>query len=139
TLHFLNASDDGNRITMELPVSDGETTPSHVKRWTFNMNSRNDQFEEEVVSMANSPLARMDDRYLSLPYEYCFIGNRNVERPFNTATAGALAGRVTNEYQKVNVRTGAASTFFVGDTQGLQECMFAPRSKDSPEGDGYLL
>lgn len=139
TLHFLNASDAGNRITMELPVSDGETTPSHVKRWTLNMNSRNDTFEEEVVSMANSPLARMDDRYLSLPYEYCFIGNRNTERPFNTATAGNLAGRVTNEYQRINVRTGAASTFFVGDTQGLQECMFAPRTKDGPEGDGYLL
>ena len=139
TLHFLNATDDGDRITMELPVSDEERSPSHIKRWIFNMNSRDDRFGEEVVSMANGVLARMDDRYLSLPYRYCFVGNRNTERPYDTARGGNLAGRVTNEYKRVDVHTGKESTFFVGDTQGLQECMFAPRRKDSPEGDGYLL
>ena len=40
TLHFLNASDAGNKITMELPVSDEERSPSHIKRWTFDMNSQ---------------------------------------------------------------------------------------------------
>jgi carotenoid cleavage dioxygenase-like enzyme len=139
TLHFLNATDRGNRITMELPVSDGETTPSHIKRWSFDLNSRSDLFAEEVVSLANSPLARMDDRFLSLDYQYCFVGNRNTERPYNTETGGNMAGRVTNEYQRVNVKNGQASTFFVGDTHGLQECMFAPRSRDGAEGDGYLL
>ena len=38
TLHFLNASDGDNKVTMELPVSDGERTPSQIKRWTFNLN-----------------------------------------------------------------------------------------------------
>jgi hypothetical protein len=32
TLHFLNASDNGNTVTMELPVSDEERSPSHIKR-----------------------------------------------------------------------------------------------------------
>lgn len=139
TLHFLNATDRDGRITMELPVSDGEATPSHIKRWSFNLNSKNDMFEEEVVHMANSPLARMDDRFLSLDYRYCFVGNRNTERPYNTETGGNMAGRVTNEYLKVDVKTGQTNTYFAGDVQGLQECMFAPRSKTAEEGDGYLL
>ena len=139
TLHFLNATDHDGRITMELPVSDGERTPSHIKRWTFNMNSRSEFFEEEVVSHANSPLARMDDRFLSLPYRYCFVGNRNADLPYDTARGGDMAGRVTNTYVKVDVRSGKENTFYVGDTQGLQECMFVPRSKDAEEGDGYLL
>lgn len=139
TLHFLNASDRRNAITMELPCSDGETTPSMIKRWTFNLNSRSDLFEESVVSTANSVLARMDDRFISQDYKYCFVGNSNPERPNKIAAAGGRAPRLTNEYQRVDVRSGQTSTYFAGDTHGLQECMFAPRSKNAPEGDGYLL
>jgi len=139
TLHFLNATDRGNKITMEMPVSDGERTPSHISRWTFNLNSKNDKFEEELVSVANSPLARMDDRFLSLDYKYCFVGNSNTDRPNKIPGANGQPVRATNEYLKLDVRTGKTSTFFVGDTHGLQECMFAPRSKHGAEGDGYLL
>ncbi len=52
TLHFLNASDSGNKGTMELPVSDEERSPSRIKRWTFDMNSKNDALGKEVVSRA---------------------------------------------------------------------------------------
>lgn len=139
TLHFLNATDQGDKITMELPVSDGQFTPSQMKRWTFNLNSSNEFFEEEVISVANSPLARMDDRFISLPYRYGYVGNRNPDLPYDTTRGGNLAGRVTNTYQRFDIHTGEHNTFYVGDTHGLQECMFAPRSKDAPEGDGYLL
>lgn len=77
TLHFLNATDRGDKITMEPPVSDEETSPSQIKRWTFNLSSSDDRFEEEVISTSNGVLARMDDRYLSLPYRYGFGGHRD--------------------------------------------------------------
>lgn len=132
TLHFNNATDRGNTITMELPVSDGESTPSHIKRWTFDLNSRNEFFSEEVVHMANSPLARMNDLFLGQDYQYIFIGNRNTGRGDNV--------RGTNEYHKVNVRTGHSDgIYFAGDNLGLQECMFAPRRRDGAEDDGYIL
>ena len=51
TLHFLNASDSGNKVTMELPVSDEERSPSHIKRWTFDMNSKNDAFGERQLAI----------------------------------------------------------------------------------------
>jgi carotenoid cleavage dioxygenase len=139
TLHFLNAADAGNKVTMELPVSDGERSPSQIKRWTFDLNSRDDGFEEEVMSTSNGFLARMDDRYLSLPYRYGYVGHNDPQRPYDTARGGNMAGRVTNTYRRLDFRGGAESVFFVGDTQSLQECGFVPRKGSTAEGDGYLM
>jgi carotenoid cleavage dioxygenase-like enzyme len=139
TLHFLNATDDGNRVTMELPVSDGERTPSQIKRWTFDLNSKDDRFGEEVVSTSNGVLARMDDRYLSLPYRYGFVGHNDRSQPYDTATGGDRAGRVTNTYRRFDLRGGPETSFFVGPTQSLQESGFVPRMGSTEEGDGYIM
>ena len=139
TLHFLNATDRDNKITMELPVSDEERSPSHVKRWTFNLNSKSDGFEEEVISRANGVLARMDDRFLSLDYRYGYVGNADPDRPFDTAKAGKRGFPVTNTYQRFDLGGGKTSTFFVGPTQGLQESGFVPRKGSKGEGDGYIM
>jgi carotenoid cleavage dioxygenase-like enzyme len=139
TLHFLNATDRDNTITMELPVSDEERSPSQIKRWTFNMNSRNDRFGEEVVSVSNGVLARMDDRYLSLPYRYGYVGHRDTSMPYDTERGGNMAGRVTNCYQRFDLEGTPVSTFFVGETQSLQECGFVPRKGSTEEGNGYLM
>ena len=139
TLHFLNAVDQGNKITMELPVSDLERSPSQIKRWTFNLASKDDRFEEDVVSTANGVLARMDDRYLSLPYRYGYVGHRDPSKPYDTARGGDMAGRVTNCYQRFDLHGGPTKTFFVGETQSLQECGFVPRKGSTEEGDGYLM
>jgi carotenoid cleavage dioxygenase-like enzyme len=140
TLHFLNATDHSDgRITMELPTSSGERDPSQIRRWTFNMNSKKDTFDEEVVSTANGVLARMDDRYLSLPYQYCYVGNRDPNLPFDKVKAGGAGGFVTNQYQRLDVNTGKTSSYFVGPVQGLQESCFVPRKGSKGEGDGYLM
>ena len=78
---------------MELPVSDEERSPSQIKRWTFDLNSKSDAFAEEVVSVSNGVLARMDDRYFSLPYRYGYVGNNDASKPYDTATGGNRAGR----------------------------------------------
>ena len=140
TLHFLNATDAGNKVTMELPVSDTERSPSQIKRWTFNLKSRDDAFGEEVVSTANGVLARMDDRYLSLPYQYCYVGNRDANLPFDAARAGNRGGFMTNQYLRVDVRSNTTNgAYFVGPVQSLQESCFVPRKGGTEEGDGYLL
>jgi carotenoid cleavage dioxygenase len=141
TLHFLNASDSGNKVTMELPVSDEERSPSHIKRWTFDMNSKSDGFAEEVMSRSNGVLARMDDRYLSLPYRYGYVGHNDAERPYDTAAGGNRAGRVTNTYKRFDLAnpTAPESTFFVGNVQSLQEAGFVPRKGSTAEGEGYIM
>ena len=139
TLHFLNAADRSGKVTMELPVSDGERTPSRIKRWTFNLDSKDDAFTEEVVSDANGPLARMDDRFLSLPYKYCFVGSSDPSLPFDQQKTGIAGGRMTNTYQRVDVNGGKTGVFYVGPVQSLQESCFVPRKGSTAEGDGYLL
>jgi carotenoid cleavage dioxygenase-like enzyme len=143
TLHFLNAVEhkDG-RITMDLPTSSAERDPSQFRRWTFDMKSRKkDAFEEEVISTSNGVLARMDDRYLSLPYRYAYIGNRDPSLAFDKTRAGGMGGFVTNQYLRVDVTDPAAEPgkFYVGPVQGLQESCFVPRKGSTAEGDGYLL
>ncbi len=139
TLHFLNAWDDGNRIHMELPVSDGERTPSHIKRWTFDLRSGESAFSEDVINMGNSPLARMDDRYCGQPYRFGWVGNSNPDLPLDTEATGMQPGRVTNTYQRFDIHTKETADFFVGPVSGLQEVCFVPRSASAAEGDGYLL
>jgi carotenoid cleavage dioxygenase-like enzyme len=143
TLHFLNAVEhkDG-KISMDLPTSSAERDASQIRRWTFDMKSRRkDSFEEEVISTANGVLARMDDRYLSLPYKYCYVGNRDPNLPFDKARAGGMGGFVTNQYLRVDVTnpTAAPGKFYVGPVQGLQESCFVPRKGSTAEGDGYLM
>jgi carotenoid cleavage dioxygenase len=138
TLHFLNAMDDGNRVVMDLPVSDTERSPSQIKRWIFDMNSRDDRFGEDVVSTANGVLARMDDRYLSLPYRYGFVGNSDPSLPYDAERAGGPR-RTTNTYVRYDLQSNDESVFFVGDVQSLQESGFVPRRGSTEEGDGYIM
>ena len=139
TLHFVNANTVGNKVVMETPVNDTMGAPSQLKRWIFDLDSKDDTFQEEVASTANGLLARMDDRYLSLPYKYCYIQNRDASRPGDEKRAGKGIQRAMNCYQQVDIHTGKADTFYVGAVQGLQEPMFVPRKGGTAEGDGYIM
>ena len=139
TLHFLNANTIGNKVVMELPVNDGPGKPSQIKRWTFDLDSKDDQFTEEVVSTANGVLARMDDRYISLPYKYCYVQNRDPSKPLDEKRAGKGIRFATNCYQQVDIHTGKTDVFYVGAVQSLQEPMFVPRKGGTAEGDGYIM
>ena len=139
TLHFINAVERGERIEMDLPVSDSMGTPSSIRRWSFDLGSKDDAFGETVLNDSNGPLVRMDDRFTGLDYRYGFGGHADPSRPLSGAVDPAMRGRLTNTWRRVDVAGGAERAFFVGDHQSLQECCFAPRRADAPEGDGYLL
>jgi len=139
TLHFLNATTVGNKVVMELPCNDSQRSPSQIKRWTFDLDSKDDRIQEEVVSTANGFLARMDDRYLSLPYKYCYVQNRDPSKPGDEKRAGRGIQRAINTYQSLDVHTGKAEAFYVGAVQNLQEPCFVPRKGGTAEGDGYIM
>jgi len=142
TLHFLNATDRGGKITMELPTSSGERDPSQIRRWTFNLNSKKDTFEEEVVSTTSGLLPRMDDRYLSLDYRYAFLSSHDSSFAPDVKRAPALAHMgpfLWNVLQRLDVRTGEIKQCPVDSVVGLQETMFVPRKNSTGEGDGYVM
>ena len=110
TLHFLNATDRGNTITMELPVSDEERSPSQIKRWTFDMNSRNDSFGEEVVSVSNGVLARMDDRYIDLAHLFLGVVTAGEGPAFEILLGAGLEPKALIDQVKTIQRADARTT-----------------------------
>jgi carotenoid cleavage dioxygenase-like enzyme len=137
TLHFLNATDRGNTVTMELPTSSGERDPSQIRRWTFDLNSKSDAFQEDVVSTTPGFLPRMDDRYLSLDYRYAFISSR-VPSATPDPKASPMSGG-TQVVQRLDVRTGDIKQCVVEGKVALQESCFVPRANSKNEGDGYVM
>ncbi|HEV2702733.1 MAG TPA: carotenoid oxygenase family protein [Steroidobacteraceae bacterium] len=131
TLHFLNATDRGNKVTMELPTSSGERDPSQIRRWTFDLDSKSDAFQEEVVSTTPGFLPRMDDRYLSLDYRYAFISSR-VPSAADPKTPAQVV-------QRLDVHSGDIKQCVVDGKVALQESCFVPRANSKDEGDGYVM
>jgi carotenoid cleavage dioxygenase-like enzyme len=141
TLHFLNATDRGNKVVMELPTSSGERDPSQIRRWTFDMKQpkKNDAFVEEVVSTTSGILPRMDDRFLSLDYRYAYLGSRDTSRPSDKTRAPNMSQFTTNVMQRLDVRTGEIKQCFAEPVHSLQENCFVPRKNAKDEGDGYVM
>jgi len=142
TLHFLNATDRGHGITLELPTSSGERDPSQIRRWTFDLRSKGDSFQEEVVSSTPGFLPRMDDRYLSTDYRYAFLSSHDPKVAPDATRAPAMArmGRFAmNVLQRLDVRSGEIRQCAVDPVVALQEAMFVPRKNARAEGDGYVL
>lgn len=142
TLHFLNATDRGSKVTLELPTSSGERDPSQIRRWTFDLKSRKDSFEEEVVSTTPGFLPRMDDRFLSLDYRYAFLSSRDPAKLPDTQRAPAMARMgpfTSNVLQRLDVRTGEIKQCPIEPVVSLQESCFVPRNGAKEEGDGYVM
>jgi carotenoid cleavage dioxygenase-like enzyme len=154
-IHMLNGVTKDNKVILETPVSDGNPFPffpaadgspwnpqkarTTLRRWTFDLNSKHDGWEEQVLfPEAPGVLPRIDERYWSLPYRYGYVGYADPSKPFDEK-AGNLRGRVTNCYARLDFATGKMNSYFVGDVGSLQEVQFIPRRKDAPEGDGYLI
>jgi carotenoid cleavage dioxygenase-like enzyme len=139
TLHFLNATDRGSKITMELPTSSGERDPSQIRRWTFDLKSKKDAFQEDVVSTTPGILPRMDDRFLSLDYRYAFVGSRDPSVPADTKRAPGMGPFTSNVMQRLDTKTGEIKQCHVEPVQSLQENCFIPRRNAKDEGDGYVM
>ena len=139
TLHFLNATDRGGKVTMELPTSSGERDPSQIRRWTFDLKSKREEFQEDVVSETPGFLPRMDDRFMSLDYRYAYLSSRDAGQPPDAKRAPSMGRFVNNVLQRLDVRTGETKQCFVEPVHGLQEACFVPRKNAKGEGDGYVM
>jgi carotenoid cleavage dioxygenase-like enzyme len=156
TVHTLNGRTEGDKVILEAPIYDYDPFPffppvdgspwnaakakAYIRRNTFNLNSKDDNFTEEKLFERNvSDLGRIDDRYLSLPYRYAYTAYSDPTRPFDEGRAGNLHGRVSNCYGRFDLATGQMNSYFVGDTHSLQEVCFVPKSKNADEGEGYVI
>jgi carotenoid cleavage dioxygenase len=156
-VHTCNARTEGNRVILEAPIADSNQFPffasidgspwnpqkarHYIRRLTFDLSSKDDSYKEEIIipNQSITDLIRIDQRYLSLPYQYAYAGYNDPNRPFDEARAGNLKGRVQNCYGRFDLRSGKIDAYFAGDSHSLQEPYFVPRAKKGAEGDGYLV
>jgi len=154
--HTLNAVTDGNKLEIDGTVSDGNPYPffpnrdgspwtpatggSTIRRWTVDLGSNSDGWEEQApFPQAIGGLPRVDDRFLTLPYRYGYLGYTDFSRPPSVQLGGPPSFPLTNSLGRFDMKTGQSETLFVGDNGTLQEACFVPRNATAAEGSGYLV
>jgi len=155
-MHTLNAVSEGDKVTLYAPFYDSNFFPffgnvdgspwdpskarCFFRKLTFDLSSSSDTWEEEILFPTQiGDLAKIDNRFLTLPARYAFTFFSDPTKPFDEERAGNLRGRVSNCYGRFDLQTGEVESYFVGDTHSLQECSFVPRRGSTQEGDGYLI
>ena len=153
--HVINAFDEGGKLYLDMPVADdnvfwffpdaeGRMPPpgsvgAKVIRWCFDMNSKSDRPEGQVISPLNAEFPHIDDRYIGRPYRHAFLQAADPTKPYNPEKAGPIMGFFFNSYVHIDVATGKAKSWFAGDTSSTQEPVFAPKGPNAAEGEGYVL
>ncbi len=153
--HTLNASTEGNRLVIDGSVSNANPYPffpqrngtpwtpqtggSTIRRWVVDLASKHDGWEEQhPFPMAAGGLPRIDDRCISLPYRYGYMGYSDPTR-MDPKLAAGRAFPMTNCLGRYDMSSGKLDTLFVGGQGTLQEACFVPKNSKAAEGDGYLV
>ncbi len=156
-IHTTNAWSEGNKVILEAPVAaenfhsyfprvDGKPNdPSRyvptMRRWTFDLDSNSDRWQEEILfgGMKVTSFTRIDDRYVGRKNRYSFMMTSDASLPVNSDFADTLAVRVSNAWHRLDHDTGHIDKFSAGDSYGVSEPQFVPRSPTAGEADGYLI
>ena len=150
--HVLNAFTDGDKVVLDTFVSErnqfpfvpnGDGTPfdraagtPRLTRWTFDMASNSEGFEEETLFPDFMEMPRTDDRYQMNPHRFGYCAIIDMTHP--PAVAGTL-GPGWNTLCRVDLATRTMDRWWVGENTACQEPQFIPRSPGAPEGDGWLM
>jgi carotenoid cleavage dioxygenase-like enzyme len=153
--HVINAFDEGGKVFLDLPVvndnvfwffpdAEGKAPPpesfrTEIVRWCFDLSSKGDTPEAKVISNFAGEFPHVDDRYVGRPYRHAFMQGTDPTKPYDPEKAGPIMGFFFNTFAHLDMSTGKLSSWFVGDTSSTQEPVFAPKSADAAEGEGYVL
>jgi carotenoid cleavage dioxygenase len=144
--HVMGAWSDNGKILVDMDGADSNQFPffphkyepwspqraiGQIRRFSVDLSDASaNSFSMEVLypHVAGVALARQDDRYHTRPYRYGFV-----------LGGGLLGGAGPSRWMMIDHKTGNISAFEPGPDAALSEMCFAPRSKNAPEGDGYLI
>ena len=153
--HVMNAFQEGDKVHFDTPEAKNNMFPffpdihgapfnpiegmSFLTRWTVDMASNSEDFEsvEKLTDMFGE-FPRIDDRYAGLKYRYGWMLVMDMSKPVESEAITA-AGLIMNHLGMVDHATGKEQKWWCGPVSTLQEPCFIPRSKDAPEGDGWIV
>jgi carotenoid cleavage dioxygenase len=153
-VHTANAWSDGDIVTMDAPVADGNTWPwfedlhgapfeMHgftIRRLTFDLRGNSGRVKEELLfDREVTSFTRIDDRFAGRPHRFTWVQYADPDKPFDAVLPDDSRLRPVNSYGRFDVVERRILSWFAGSHHVLQEPTFVPRAPDAPEGDGYLL
>ncbi|KAF2006129.1 9-cis-epoxycarotenoid dioxygenase-like protein [Amniculicola lignicola CBS 123094] len=87
----------------------------------------------------NGEFSRIDDRYLTKPYNHFWQCQIDPTKHYDFAKCGPPAGGLFNVLGHFEWDTGRKDTWWAGPTCTFQEPAFIPKPDSAKEGDGYLV
>lgn len=153
--HVMNAFQEGTKIHFDTPEAKNNMFPffpdvdgapfdpvaasSYLTRWTVDVASNGDGFAAITrLTETVGEFPRIDDRFAGLPYRYGWMLEMDMRRPVELR-GGSAAGMLMNCLFLKDHQTGAEQHWWCGPVSSLQEPCFIPRTKDAPEGDGWIV
>ena len=143
--HAFNAWEDGGSIHCDVikydrapffpDVEGNPTPPESVKglpvRWSIDLTGRTSEVKETQLTDAPGEFPRLDERRAGSAYTRAFYNRRSPTRSSRPSLFNAVA--------RLDVESGRSTLFAAPEGNSLGEPVFAPRSPESAEGDGFLL
>ncbi|HWK41272.1 MAG TPA: carotenoid oxygenase family protein, partial [Croceibacterium sp.] len=112
---------------------------SHLTDWTVDLASNGEDFDAVTrLTDTVSEFPRIDDRFAGTKNRYGWGLEMDLARP-NELKGGSAGGMLMNCLFLKDLETGAEQHWWAGPVSTLQEPCFIPRSKDGPEGDGWIV
>ncbi|KAF2183452.1 carotenoid oxygenase [Zopfia rhizophila CBS 207.26] len=151
-IHTAGAWEDSNKIYVEssrvmdsvfpfFPTDDGVTPASDAQadfvRWEIDLTASDGSSvpDPQVILDIPSEFPRIDERFMTRPYEYlwvnCFVPEYEGQTCIMFQGLNALAMH--------NHKTGKTTFWRAGPDSLVQEPIFVPRSADAQEGDGWIM
>ena len=153
--HVMNAFQDGTKIHFDTCEAEGNAFPffpdihddsfdpvagrPFLTRWTVDLGSNSDEFTA-VTRLSDwiDEFPRIDERYVGQPYRHGWGLVMDPEMPMDFLR-GRASGFKMNKIGHWDHATGTEDCWWAGSESIIQEPCFVPRSKDSAEGDGYII
>jgi carotenoid cleavage dioxygenase-like enzyme len=153
--HVLNAFQDGTKIHFDTAEAknnmfpffpdvngapfNGREAMSYLTRWTVDLGANSSDFSGiEQLTQTAAEFPRIDDRFAGLPYRHGWLLEMDMSRPVQIR-GGSAGGLLMNCLFHKDLANGAEQHWWCGPVSSLQEACFIPRSKQAPEGDGWIV
>ena len=148
--HVMGTWSDGEKVFVDcemsaynpfpfMPMRDGSRWDpvkgsSRITRLSVDLSKKNVKDYKMEVLYPNhlGALPRQDDRYNTMPYRYGFLPCPDPDPKDPSKRPAACWARFDHQTRK-------ATVFNAGEGTQLAEVVFAPKSKNAPEGVGYLM
>ncbi|MCZ4586315.1 MULTISPECIES: carotenoid oxygenase family protein [Rhodococcus] len=147
-MHTLSANVSGNILTLDGPIFNRPPFPfeqdfaagddvalffsiakSALGRWTIDLNTG--QAKSEQLSDRPSELPKVDERFYGKGYRWGYQVGGVVKKGGMKMNSLVVTDMQTLSDQEFQIRSDEPAAVLEGT--------FAPRHKDSPEGDGYII